>query len=31
LRSYAYEFISQFAPDLTRSDIEQALQGGDPL
>jgi LysR family cys regulon transcriptional activator len=31
LRSYAYEFISQFAPDLKRSDIEQALQGGDAL
>ena len=31
LRSYAYEFISQFAPELTRKDIEQALQGGDAL
>ena len=29
LRSYAYEFIAQFAPDLTRAEVEQALQGGE--
>ena len=27
LRSYAYEFIQQFAPDLKRRDIETALLG----
>ena len=28
LRSYAYDFILQFAPDLTRADIDAALNGG---
>jgi LysR family cys regulon transcriptional activator len=27
LRTYAYEFIQQFAPELTRKAIEQALIG----
>jgi LysR family cys regulon transcriptional activator len=27
LRSYTYEFIKQFVPELKRSDIEQALSG----
>jgi LysR family cys regulon transcriptional activator len=31
LRSYAYEFIAQFAPELRRRDIEQAMQRGDAL
>ena len=29
LRSYAYHFIQQFAPDLTRAEIDAALNGGD--
>jgi LysR family cys regulon transcriptional activator len=29
LRSYAYHFIQEFAPDLTRADIDAALNGGD--
>ncbi|TWI64523.1 LysR family cys regulon transcriptional activator [Pseudoduganella lurida] len=29
LRQYAYEFISQFAPELKRGDIEQALLGSE--
>lgn len=28
LRSYAYEFIRQFAPELQRADIERALNEG---
>ncbi len=28
LRSYTYEFIRQFAPQLTRADIQSALQAG---
>ncbi|MET0323492.1 MAG: transcriptional regulator, partial [Duganella sp.] len=28
LRSYAYDFILQFAPDLKRADIDAALNGG---
>ena len=29
LRAYAYEFIAQFAPELKRGDIEQALLGAE--
>jgi len=29
LRSYAYHFIQQFAPDLTRADIDAALNGSE--
>ncbi|MGZ5818850.1 MAG: transcriptional regulator, partial [Burkholderiaceae bacterium] len=28
LRSYTYDFILQFAPDLKRSDIQNALKAG---
>jgi LysR family cys regulon transcriptional activator len=30
LRSYAYHFISQFAPDLKRADIEKAINADSP-
>jgi LysR family cys regulon transcriptional activator len=29
LRSYAYHFIQQFAPELSRADIDAALNGGE--
>ncbi|MEG1328893.1 MAG: LysR substrate-binding domain-containing protein, partial [Janthinobacterium sp.] len=31
LRSYAYEFILQLAPDLTRADIDRAMAGEEAL
>ena len=31
LRSYAYEFILQLAPDLTREDIDRAMAGEEAL
>ncbi|MEG2964486.1 MAG: transcriptional regulator, partial [Janthinobacterium sp.] len=31
LRAYAYEFILQLAPDLTREDIDRAMAGEDAL
>ena len=31
LRAYAYEFILQLAPDLTRADIDRAMAGEEAL
>jgi LysR family cys regulon transcriptional activator len=31
LRSYAYRFIEQFAPELKRADIDRAVHGDNDL